>query len=297
MSKISSRRLSGILLSLVKHAFLILMSLVSIYPVLWVVSTALTPGETLAAGWHFVLGLIPVPNQPTLDHFIGVLTASTGTSIIAGSNFVTWAENSGFITVTSVIGTLALTLPAGYAFSRRKFLGQQAAMFSFLLPTMLPGIITIIPQYLLFSTLGLVDTYWGVIIPYMVGSLSLSIFIMKSSFDSIPKDLDEAAVVDGASERRVFWQILLPLTLPSIATVALWAFMGAWLDFALAHVILVSSSHWTLPLALYQYIQPNYTYYGTFAAFSLIMAIPVFVVFMVFQKYLVSGLTAGAVKG
>jgi arabinogalactan oligomer/maltooligosaccharide transport system permease protein len=285
------------LLTVAKHLFLIVMSLIAIYPVLWIVSTAFVPGETLAVGWHFALGFVPVPDHPTLDHFIGVLTASTGTSIIAGSNFATWAGNSVFITGMTVVGTLALTLPAGYAFSRRKFLGQQAAMFSFLLPTMLPGIITIIPQYLLFSTLGLLDTYWGVIIPYMVGSLSLSIFIMKSSFDSIPKDLDEAAVMDGASERRVFLQILLPLTLPSIATVALWSFMGAWLDFALAHVILSSSSHWTLPLGLYQYIQPNYTYYGTFAAFSILMAIPVFIVFMVFQKYLVSGLTAGAVKG
>jgi arabinogalactan oligomer/maltooligosaccharide transport system permease protein len=170
-------------------------------------------------------------------------------------------------------------------------------MFSFLLPTMFPGVVTIIPQFLLFSSLKLVNTYFGVIIPYMVGSLSLSVFIMKSAFDSIPKEIDEAAMIDGAGEGRIFWRMLVPLTLPSIATVALWSFMGAWLDFALAHVMLESNSLWTLALALYAFIQPNYTYYGSFAAIALVMAIPVFVVFMVFQRYLVSGLTAGSVKG
>jgi ABC-type maltose transport system permease subunit len=170
-------------------------------------------------------------------------------------------------------------------------------MFSFLLPTMFPGVVTIIPQFLIFATLGLVNTYLGVIIPYTVGSFALSIFIMKGAFDSVPRDLDEAAMIDGASELRAFWQILVPLTLPSIATVSLWAFMGSWLDFALAHVMLQSNNMWTLPLALYSLITPTYTYYGTFSAMSLIMAVPVFVVFMIFQRYLVTGLTAGSVKG
>jgi len=193
--------------------------------------------------------------------------------------------------------SVALTLPAGYAFSRKRFRGQQASMFSFLLPSMFPGVITIIPQFLLFSTLGLVDTYFGCIIPYAVGSLSLSVFIMKGAFDSIPRDLDEAASLDGAGEMRTFYKILLPLTLPSIATVALWAFMGSWLDWALANVMLKDNTLWTLPLALYDFIQPNFTYYGSFAALSIIMSIPVFIVFMIFQKYLVTGLTAGSVKG
>jgi arabinogalactan oligomer/maltooligosaccharide transport system permease protein len=120
---------------------------------------------------------------------------------------------------------------------------------------------------------------------------------MKGAFDSIPRDLDEAAAIDGAGEARTFYRILLPLTLPSIATIALWSFMGSWLDWALANVMLKDNTLWTLPLALYTFIQPNYTFYGSFAALSLIMSIPVFVVFMVFQKYLVTGLTAGSVKG
>ena len=275
-----------------KHAFLIVMSVISIYPVLWVVAIAFTSGETLLAP-KLELGFIPVPSSFTLDHFTSILKLQ----LVTGSNFPVWVRNSALITLTSVVGTVLLTLPAGYAFSRRNFRGQQASMFSFLLPTMFPGVVTIIPQFLLFSTLGLVNTYFGVIIPYMVGSLSLSIFIMKSAFDSIPKEIDEAAMIDGAGELRIFWRMLMPLTLPSIATVALWAIMGSWLDWALAHVMLQSNNLWTLPLALYAFLQPNYTYYGSFSALSLIMAIPVFVVFMVFQKYLVSGLTAGSVKG
>ncbi len=275
-----------------KHLFLIVMSLISIYPVLWVVSMAFTPGESLAVGWHFVLDFIPAPNAPTIQHFISVVHLQ-----VIGGTFADWFRNSVIITSVTVVASVAITLPAGYAFSRRVFPGREVTMFSFLLPTMFPGVVTIIPQFLIFASLGIVNSYLGCIIPYTVGSLSLSIFIMKGAFDSVPKDLDEAAKIDGASEFRAFWQILAPLTLPNIATVALWAFMGSWLDWALAHVMLQSNNLWTLPLALYSLIQPTYTYYGTFAAMSLIMAVPVFVVFMIFQKYLVTGLTSGSVKG
>jgi arabinogalactan oligomer/maltooligosaccharide transport system permease protein len=275
-----------------KHLFLILMALISIYPVLYVIALAFSQGESLSTP-NLLLGFIPLPTRFTVEHFASILKLE----VVTGSNFPVWVRNSALITSTTVVGAVALTLPAGYAFSRRSFRGQQASMFSFLLPTMFPGVITIIPQFLLFASLGLVDTYWAVIIPFIVGSLSLSIFIMKSSFDSIPREIDEAAMIDGAGELRIFYRMLVPLTLPSIATVALWSFMGAWLDFALSHVMLSNNALWTLPLALYDFLQPNYTYYGSFSALSLVMAIPVFVVFMVFQKYLVSGLTAGSVKG
>lgn len=293
MSKSKTMKsLSRIAGTALKHAFLIIMSIISIYPVLWVITLALSPGESLVTP-TFILGFIPVPATPTLAHFIAIPKLH----LLAGATFLVWAKNSAIITSSSVALSVALTLPAGYAFSRKRFRGQQASMFSFLLPSMFPGVITIIPQFLLFSTLGLVDTYFGCIIPYAVGSLSLSVFIMKGAFDSIPRDLDEAASIDGAGEARTFYQILLPLTLPSIATVALWAFMGSWLDWALANVMLKDNTLWTLPLALYDFIQPNFTYYGSFAALSLIMSIPVFVVFMIFQRYLVTGLTAGSVKG
>jgi arabinogalactan oligomer/maltooligosaccharide transport system permease protein len=286
------RSVGKIVSTVLKHAFLILMSLISIYPVLYVVALAFSQGESLSMP-NLLFGFIPLPTQVTLEHFTSVLKLQ----VITGSNFPVWVRNSLLITTTTVVGAVALTLPAGYAFSRRAFRGQQVSMFSFLLPTMFPGVITIIPQFLLFASLRLVNTYWAVIIPFIVGSLSLSIFIMKSAFDSIPKEIDEAAMIDGAGEFRIFIRMLVPLTLPSIATVALWSFMGAWLDFALSHVMLQNNALWTLPLALYDFLQPNYTYYGSFSAFALIMAVPVFIVFMVFQRYLVSGLTAGAVKG
>lgn len=275
-----------------KHVVLIVVALISIYPILWVIVLAFSPGQNLSTPSLF-LGFIPVPTMVTLQHFTTILKLQ----VIAGSNFPVWLRNSSIITSTTVVGSIALTLPAGYAFSRRKFRGQEGWMFSFLLPTMFPGVITIIPQFLLFAILGLYNTYFGVIIPYIVGSLSLSVFIMKGAFDSIPREIDEAAAIDGASETRIFLRILTPLTLPSIATVGLWAFMGAWLDFALAHVMLENNSLWTLPLALYDFLQPNYNYYGSFSALALVMSIPVFVVFMIFQKYLITGLTVGSVKG
>jgi len=289
---VTARTVRRVASTIVKHAFLILMALISVYPVLWVIAIAFSPGESLSSP-TLAFGIIPVPSTFTLVHFSSILSLTVGN----GSNFPLWVRNSALITVSSVLGSVALTLPAGYAFSRRKFRGQQASMFSFLLPTMFPGVVTIIPQFLLFSTLHLVNTFFAVIIPYMVGSLSLSIFIMKSAFDSIPREIDEAAMIDGAGELRIFTRMLLPLTLPSIATVSLWAFMGSWLDWALAHVMLQDNSLWTLPLALYAFLQSNYSYYGSFSAMALLMAVPVFIVFIVFQKYLVTGLTAGSVKG
>jgi arabinogalactan oligomer / maltooligosaccharide transport system permease protein len=277
--------------SILKHVFLIIMALISVYPVLWVIAIAFSAGESLGSP-ILAFGIIPIPSSFTLDHFSSILSVQ-----VVGSGFPVWVKNSALITISSVVGAVALTLPAGYAFSRRRFRGQEASMFSFLLPTMFPGVVTIIPQFLVFTTLGLVNTYYAVIIPYMVGSLSLSVFIMKSAFDSIPREIDEAAMLDGAGEFRIFSRMLLPLTLPSVATVALWAFMGSWLDWALAHVMLENNALWTLPLALYAFLQSNYSYYGSFSALALVMAVPVFVVFVVFQKYLVTGLTAGSVKG
>jgi arabinogalactan oligomer/maltooligosaccharide transport system permease protein len=288
----TGRSVRKLLTAGVTHLFLILMALISIYPVLYVVALAFSQGENMLPP-NLLFGFIPLPVHFTLEHF----TSIPKLQVITGSNFPVWVRNSALITGTTVVGAVALTLPAGYAFSRRSFRGQQVSMFSFLLPTMFPGVITIIPQFLMFASLGLVDTYWSVIIPFIVGSLSLSVFIMKSAFDSIPREIDEAAMIDGAGEFRIFYRMLVPLTLPSIATVALWSFMGAWLDFALSHVMLSSNTLWTLPLALFAFLQPNYTYYGSFSALALVMAIPVFAVFMVFQRYLVSGLTAGAVKG
>jgi arabinogalactan oligomer / maltooligosaccharide transport system permease protein len=289
-----SRRVGvrGAVGAIAKHAVLIVISLISIYPVLWVMVLAFSPGQNLTEP-NLFLGFIPIPSAVTLDHFSTILKLE----VVTGSNFPVWIRNSAIITASTVIGSVALTLPAGYAFSRRRFRGQEGWMFSFLLPTMFPGVITIIPQFILFASLGLVNTYLGVIIPYAVGSLSLSIFIMKGAFDAIPREIDEAAAIDGASEFRIFWRILTPLTLPSIATIGLWAFMGSWLDWALAHVMLENNSLWTLPLALYDFLQPNYNYYGSFSALALVMAVPVFVIFMVFQKYLITGLTAGSVKG
>jgi arabinogalactan oligomer / maltooligosaccharide transport system permease protein len=289
LTRLSAR---GVLAAIIQHAIMIVVSIISIYPVLWVIVLALSPGQNLSQP-DLVLGFIPVPAHLSLEHFTSILKLE----VLAGSNFPVWIKNSAIVTSSTVVGAIALTLPAGYAFSRRKFRGQEGWMFSFLFPTMFPGVITIIPQFILFASLGLVNTYFGVIIPYMVGSLSLSVFIMKGAFDAIPRDIDEAAAIDGASEFRIFWRILVPLTLPSIATIGLWAFMGSYLDWALANVMLHNDSLWTLPLALYDFLQPNYTYYGSFSAMALVMAVPVFVVFMIFQRYLITGLTAGAIKG
>jgi len=234
----------------------------------------LLPGQSLP-GWTF-------------EHF---------RYILFDSEFLLWLRNSLLVSAgTTAIG-LFLALTGAYAFSRFQFRGKRASMLSFIVVQMFPGAIILIPYYVLFYQLGLINSHLGLVVAYSVTALPFVVWFLKGFFDTIPVDLEEAAMVDGTTQIGAFWRVIVPLAKPAIAVAALFTFLSAWNEWLLAFTFMTSSDNYTLPVGVSAFVNPPQVFWNEFAAISLLVSLPVVVLFIVFQKYLVSGLTKGAVKG
>jgi arabinogalactan oligomer/maltooligosaccharide transport system permease protein len=266
------------------HTILILCCVIAIYPVLRVVTVSLRPGDRLLS-----TSLAIIPEDASFENFV---------SIVTEKDFLLWVWNSLMITgATAIIGVI-LASTSAYAFSRWRFPGRNAGMIFLLATQMIPAAMLMVPIFILAVKLELVGTYRGLIIAYSIGSVPFSVWILKGYYDTIPRDLEEQAEIDGASRIATFYRIILPLSTPALAIVFLFNFMQAWNDYLLARVILANASDiWTWPLGL-QTLQDQFrTAWGEFAAGSVMVTIPVVILFLYSSKYLISGLTLGGVKG
>ena len=250
-----------------------------VLPILWILDVALSPGNSLGGGFF---------DSVTMEHF---------NHILSSESFWIWTRNSVIVSIGTTILGLALAIPAGYAFSRFKFRGRDYAMFSFLLVQMFPGVIILVPYFLVLKALGLLNTSVGLILAYSVTALPLCVWMLKGFFDTVPKELEEAALVDGCNQNQVFWRIILPLSLPAVAVTALFSFLAAWNEFLLALTFNTSEEMYTLPVGLASLISSTGQAWGDFAAASLLVSLPVVVLFVIFQRFLIEGLSAGGVKG
>ncbi len=262
-----------------RHTLLLHAAAIVVIPVVWIIDIALSPGNVLGGA---------IGDAFTLEHFGEVL---------GGDRFWIWTRNSLIVAIGTTIAGLVLAVPAGYAFSRYDFSGRRQAMFAFMLVQMFPGIIILVPYFMVMKTLGLLNTSIGLIIAYSVTALPLCVWMLKGFFDTVPRALEEAAVLDGCTQVEVFFRIVLPLSLPAVAITALFSFLIAWNEYLLALVFNTSADQYTLPVGLASMIPATGQQWGDFAAASLMVSIPVAVLFMVFQKALVQGLSAGSVKG
>ncbi|MBI5067720.1 MAG: sugar ABC transporter permease [Deltaproteobacteria bacterium] len=279
------------------HAFLLATVAVTLYPVLWVVTIALSGRQSLALAdlpadpgtFDRLRAILPWPSRWSWDNFRAVLSDQP---------FATWLLNSALVAIATTVVGVALSCTAAYAFSRFKFPGRRAGMMSFLVSQMFPGTLTLIPLYIIIvQWLGLGSTRLGLIIVYATTSIPFSVWMLKGYFDTIPRELEEAAIMEGAGPGVIFWRIVLPLAKPAIAITALFSFMTAWNEFIQAATFMDKEEMYTAPVGLRFFVGGFQQQWGYFAAGSIIVSIPVVALFFYLQKYLVSGLTAGSVKG
>ncbi|HEX9986848.1 MAG TPA: sugar ABC transporter permease [Thermoanaerobaculia bacterium] len=291
------KRASGELPHFPLHLLLIAFVLITTYPILWVFTIAFSGKQSLA--------IVNLPANPTLQDRVRAITpwpeevsGSNFVSVVSDQPFARWVLNSTVVAGATTILGVFMACTAAYAFSRFRFPGRRAGLMSFLVSQMFPGTLTLIPLYIiLVQWLGLGSSWIGLILIYACTAIPFCVWMLKGYFDTIPRELEESALMDGASNARIFYQIVLPLAKPAVAVTALFAFMTAWNEFILAATFMDKEQMYTAPVGLRFFVGGFSQQWGYFAAGSIIVAIPVVILFMFVQKYLVSGLTAGAVKG
>lgn len=265
------------------HLLLIIACLIAVYPVLRVLTVSLRAGGSV-----FSMDLAIIPPDATLENY---------KQILFQSDFWNWLKNSLIVSLSSALVSLILAAPAGYAFSRFKFVGRQPGLVFLLVTQLFPATMLLLPLYIMLIKLSLVNTFLGLVFCYMSISLPFSIWILKGYFDTIPIDLEEAAWIDGSTPMGAFFRVILPLSTPALSITALFSFMTAWSEYIIARIVLQNQGLFTWPLGTVTLQGAYYTNWGPFSAAALLISIPVVVLFMATSRYLVSGLTLGAVKG
>ncbi|WP_336205153.1 sugar ABC transporter permease [Nonomuraea sp. LPB2021202275-12-8] len=274
-----------------RHVFVLVVCAFALIPILFVISAAINPLGTLASTEL-------LPNGASLANFGDLFTSDV-------YPFPKWFFNSVFIALLSSFASLLLSMFAAYAFSRMRFAGRRVGLLALLLIQMFPQFLAIVTIFMIFTRVTELypafgfDTAWGLMLLYLGGALGVNTWLMKGFLDTVPKELDEAATVDGATHAQIFWRVIMPLVTPILAVTALLAFIGIMSEFIMASVFLRDPESKTLAVGMYGMIagdQRNANF-GMFAAGTLLTAIPTVGVFLWLQKYIVSGLTAGAVKG
>ena len=270
------------------YVALVLVTTVVLYPVMLVCKKAFEPGT------NFALSPSPIPHTVTTDNFHRLFSARGGHGELL---FLRHTINSLVAAVLTTIVGVVLSTTAAYALSRFRFPGRKAGLTTFLVVQMFPSTLLLLPLYVILDRLGLLNSIVGLVLVYSTTAIPFCVWTLKGYFDTLPRELEEAARIDGASPWMVFWKIILPLSTPGLAVTALFSFMTAWNEFIMASTFMTDESKYTLPVLIQSSVGQHSADYGLFAAGAVVTSIPVMIAFYVLQKYLVGGLTAGAVKG
>jgi arabinogalactan oligomer / maltooligosaccharide transport system permease protein len=278
-----------------RHVVGLVASLVSLFPIAFIVSSAFNKDDTLN-------GASLLPRSFTLNSFSKLF--GTSRHFLSAADYPWWYMNTIIVSLATAFFTVMLGALAAFAFSRFRFRGRRTGMLFVLLIQMFPQLLLVVAIYLIVFNLGGVFPVLGlnsitaIIVVYLGGVLSVNTWLMKGFFDTIPKELDESARVDGATPSQLYWGVVLPLATPVLAVIALLSFIGTLNEYVIASVLLQSSKHQTLPVGLYNFINAQYQqYWGPFAAGVLLAAVPVIILFLSLQKFIIGGLTQGSVKG
>ncbi|WP_371328305.1 carbohydrate ABC transporter permease [Demequina sp. NBRC 110056] len=268
--------------------FVVLMAFTAIvlYPLLWLLMSTFKDNSEFGQNQGLV------PNDPTLDNYVKVFEG------IAGVPMWRFFTNSAIIAIAATFGTLLSSSMAAYAFARIRFRGVGIFFAAMIGTLLLPFHVVIIPQYIMFNNLGMIDTYWPLILPKFLATEAFFVFLMVQFMRGIPREMDEAARVDGAGHVRTFTSIMLPLIQPALVTSAIFSFIWTWNDFLAPLMYITSPEKYPLPIALRLYNdQTSTSDYGATVTASFIALIPILLFFLVFQRFLVAGVATQGLKG
>ncbi len=268
---------------IVAYAFLIGFALLQFIPFIWALSASFKNAAEIQTSLSFPPKFIP--DSPTLQNYIDIFTIVP---------FGTWYINSFIVGITTTVLTLFFSATSGYAFARIPFPGRDIIFWMIIGTMAIPGVITIVPTYILLRTLGLTDSLQGLIIPFMV--TSFGIFLMKQFFVSIPAELEEAARVDGAGRIRTFVQIVLPLARPALSALTIFTFMGRWNDFLMPLIIIGKSELFTLPLGMSSFRGQYKTDWNLLMSGSILVMIPIVIIYIAFQRFFIQGISTTGMK-
>lgn len=271
------------ILSLTSYLPLVLTCIISLFPFYWLINTSLQPLETLFA-W-------PPKLTPSLDPIRSYF------NYIQTSDIKQWLLNTLYVGGVSTLVSTVAAIPAAYAISRFRFRGRALSTFMVLFTQMLPPVLLVIPIFIIFSRMGLTNSLTGLILIDIAITMPIGIWFLRGFFDTLPKELEESAVIDGCGVTGVLTKILLPLLKPGIVATATWSFIIAWDEYLYAYTMLESKQLWTASVGLASYMGQYSTPWNEIMAGAALTTVPVLIIFAFFQKYLVGGLTGGAVKG
>ncbi|MFS0634582.1 sugar ABC transporter permease [Mesobacillus foraminis] len=268
----------------ITYLVIFIMFAIILYPLAWIIGSSFNPGQSLS-------GSSIIPKNATLAHYRELFDPGR-------SHYLHWYWNSLKVSILTMVFTVILVSLTGYSFSRYRFAGRRKSLMTFLVLQMVPNYAALIAIFVLAFLTGLLDSHLGLILVYVGGQIPINTWLMKGYLDTIPRELDESAKIDGAGHFRIFLQIVMPLSSPIIAVVALFSFIAPFADFIIASILLRTEKNYTLAVGLYEMVAKQFgAEFTNFAAGAVLIAIPISILFLSFQKYFVSGLTAGGTKG
>ena len=265
------------------YAVLAAFAFLAVYPITRIITISLRPGDQLLS-----TSLDFIPDGATLENYRVLLFETP---------FLRWLFNSVLVSFVVTVTGVALASTAGYALSRYRFLGRGSMLSGLLVTQMFPATMLLLPLYVVLIQLQLLNSYLGIVVIYSATALPFCVWQMKGYYDTIPVALEEAARIDGCSPWQAFTKVVFPLAAPALVITALFSFMTAWNEYVVANVVLQDTDMFTLPLGLKMFQGDMTTQWGLYAAGALLVSIPVVGLFLALSRYLISGLTLGAVKG
>lgn len=273
--------------TIIYHVIICLVGIVMIYPLIWMVMSSFKETGTI-----FTTANSLIPEKFVLENY------KNGWKGFAGISFGTFFKNSFFIATLATIGTLISSAIVAYGFARFKFRGRGFLFAAMLLSMMLPAQVLMIPQYLWYQKLGWVGSYLPLIVPYFFATQGFFVYLMSNFIDGIPRELDEAAKIDGCSYWGIFLQVIAPLMKPAVVTGAIFSFMWRWDDFLSALLYINKTAKYPVSLALKLFCDPGSSSdYGAMFAMATLSVLPAVLIFLFFQKYLVEGISTSGLKG